>query len=169
MQDPADEDAIVVRSIKDDVLLVLDTAASWPNSIAGAADFRSFDKPIEASFQAVEIALGLLRSPSVHGVIGNIHQIKPSLLRKSVRWQSLHPARHQSAPADTISNLAENIPLGNPALLARQNRRAQGIELGLIFPFSLFKRPQPRAKHFACIRVVTSLDSAVDKLVHLRR
>lgn len=80
VQDPAYKDTVVVHPIKDDVLLVLDAAVSWPNSIAGTSDSRSFDKPFEASFQAVEIALGLLRAPGVHSVIGDIHQIEPSQL-----------------------------------------------------------------------------------------
>jgi hypothetical protein len=53
VQDSADEDAVVVLPIKDDVLLVFNAAVSRPNSIARAADLRSFDKPIEAGFQAV--------------------------------------------------------------------------------------------------------------------
>jgi hypothetical protein len=94
VQNSADEDAVVVSPVKDDVLLVLDAAVSWPNPIAGAADSRNFDKPIEASFQAIEIALGLLRAPGVHSVIGDIHQIEPSQIRKSVRGQWSHSARH---------------------------------------------------------------------------
>jgi len=82
VQDSADKDAFVVHSIKDDVLLVFDAAVSRPNSIAAAADLRSFGKPIEARFQAVEIALGLLLAPGVHGVIGNVYQIEPSQLRE---------------------------------------------------------------------------------------
>jgi hypothetical protein len=42
--------------------------------------------------------------------------------------------------SDTVSNLAENIPLCNSALLASPNRGAQGVELRLIFLFNLFKR-----------------------------
>jgi hypothetical protein len=53
VQDSADEDAVVVLPIKDDVLLVLDTAVSGPNPIARAANSRSLDEPIEAGFQAV--------------------------------------------------------------------------------------------------------------------
>jgi hypothetical protein len=169
VQDSANEDAIAVSPIEDDVLLVLDAAVSWPNPIAGAADSRSFDNSIEASFQAIEIPLGLLRAPGVHGVIGNINQVEPSELRELVRGQSSHLARHQSAPLDTNSKLAENVPLGNSALLACQNCGAQCIELGPIFLFNLFKRAQARAQHFACVRVVAALDSAVDKFVQLRR
>jgi len=73
VQDSADEDAVVVGPVKDDVLLVLDTAVSRPDSIAGSADSRRFGEPIKAGFQAVEIPLGLLRPPSVHRVIGDVH------------------------------------------------------------------------------------------------
>jgi hypothetical protein len=73
MQDSANEDAIAVRSIKDDVPLVLDAAVSWPNPVARAANVRSLGEPIEASLQAVEIAMSLLLAPGVQGVIGDIN------------------------------------------------------------------------------------------------
>jgi len=74
VQYSADEDAVVISPVKDDVLFVLDTAVSLADSNAGAADSRSFDKPIKTGFQAVERTLGLLRTPSVHRVVGYIHE-----------------------------------------------------------------------------------------------
>ena len=72
MQDSADEDAVAVHSIKDDMPSVLDAAVSWPNSVTGAADLRGFDKSIEAGLQAVKIAISLLLAPDIHGVFGDI-------------------------------------------------------------------------------------------------
>ncbi len=167
VQYSANEDSVEARSIQNDVPHLLETPISWLNSIAGAADLRSFGKPIEAGFQAIEIALGLFRSPGVHGVVGNIYQIESGQVRKLVCGQPSHPALCQSALSDMSANLTENVTLGYPALLTCQNRRAQGIELGFVFFFNLFQCPQARTKHFARIRVVTSFDSAVDKFVHL--
>jgi hypothetical protein len=54
---------------------MLDSPISLANSIAGSSNFGGFGKLIEAGFQAIEIALRLLRPPGIHGVIGDIHQI----------------------------------------------------------------------------------------------
>jgi hypothetical protein len=72
VQDSANEDAVAVRPVENDVLPMLDTAVSWPNPIARAAEVRCFGGPIEASLQAVEVAMSLLLAPGAHGVIGNI-------------------------------------------------------------------------------------------------
>ena len=87
VQDSADEYSAAGRSVEDDVLLMLDTAISWLNLIAGAADLRRLGEPVEKAFQAVEIALSLLFTPGIHGVIGDINQIKSSQLRKLVGRQ----------------------------------------------------------------------------------
>ena len=81
VQDSANEDAVAVRPVENDVLPMLDTAVSWPNPIAGAADSRSFDKSNEARFQTIQIAISLLFAPGIHGVICNIDQIDSSQLR----------------------------------------------------------------------------------------
>jgi len=75
VQNPADENAVLACPIKNDVLLMLDSPISLANSIAGSSNFGGFGKLIEAGFQAIEIALRLLRPPGIHGVIGDIHQI----------------------------------------------------------------------------------------------
>jgi hypothetical protein len=103
VQHSAYKDAVVVGPIKNDMLLVLDTPLSRPNSRTRSANSRSLDKPIEAGFQAIEIPLSLLHAPSVYGVIGNIYQIEPSQLRELVPGQPSRPARRHSAPSNTVA------------------------------------------------------------------
>jgi len=105
--------------------------------------------------------------PLVLNLGGNIHQIEPGQLRELVSWQVSGSALRPGAQSHSITNLAENVPLGNSALLACQNGGTQCFELCLVFLFGLFKRPQACAENFARVGVVASLDPALYKFVHL--
>jgi hypothetical protein len=76
MQYPANENALLVNPVKDDVLLALDPPIPGPDTITWAAHLRQRSKPLEAFLQSIEVRESLLLAPAVERVIGNLDQVK---------------------------------------------------------------------------------------------
>jgi hypothetical protein len=77
MQYPADENALVIYPVKDDMLLVLDPPVSGPDAITRAAYLRRGGKPPKAFLQSIQVRESLLLAPGVERVIRNFDQVKP--------------------------------------------------------------------------------------------
>lgn len=55
MQYPADENALVIYPVKDDMFLALDPPVSAPDPITRAAHLRRGGKPPKALFQTIDV------------------------------------------------------------------------------------------------------------------
>jgi hypothetical protein len=69
MKDPADENAVSVRLIEDNVLAQLEATDTRENKITGPAQTRGISQPLEAPCQLLNVVLGLLFAPGVDCVI----------------------------------------------------------------------------------------------------
>src|SRR5665213_2424387 len=84
VQNPADQHTIPVNSIKHDMFLMLYPSVSALNRLARSRClWRSCDAP-ETILQTSNVTIGLLRTPCVYGVVGNIHHVESRQLRQPV-------------------------------------------------------------------------------------
>jgi hypothetical protein len=75
MKNPADENAVSVPLIEDNVLADLEAAYTGANPIAGPAQPRRVSQQLEAPCQLLNVALGLLFAPGVDGVVEDFRQV----------------------------------------------------------------------------------------------
>lgn len=75
MKNSADENAISVRFIEDDVLAQLKTPDARENRIAGPAHTRRISQQLEAPCQFLNVVFGLLFAPGVDCVIEYFRKI----------------------------------------------------------------------------------------------
>jgi hypothetical protein len=69
MKNSADENAVSVLLIKDDVLAVLKTPNAGTNHITGSAQTRRIGQELKAPCQFFDVVFGLLFSPGIDCVI----------------------------------------------------------------------------------------------------
>jgi hypothetical protein len=69
MEISADEDAVFVRLVEDDVLALLKAADTGGNQIAGPAEARRISQHLEASCELLNVVFGLLFAPCVDCVV----------------------------------------------------------------------------------------------------
>ncbi len=77
MQYPADENPIRVCPVDDNMFPMLDAPVSRPDLVTRPPHSGRFNQPPESFVKTIEVALGLVQTPSVHGVFGNLDQVEP--------------------------------------------------------------------------------------------
>jgi hypothetical protein len=76
MKHPTDENAAIIRSVKNDMLLVFYAPKAGMDRTAQTPDLRRLRNPSETFDEAVEINLRLLTAPNVSRVVDDIREIK---------------------------------------------------------------------------------------------
>jgi hypothetical protein len=76
MQDPANENALVINPVEDDMFLMLDPPVSGPDAITWAPHLRQRRKPPEALLQSIEVRESLLLAPGIERVIADLDKVK---------------------------------------------------------------------------------------------
>jgi hypothetical protein len=75
MKNSADDNAVSVRFIEDDVLALLKTPYTGENQITGSAQTRRISQQLEATCQLLNVFFGLLFAPGVGCVIEDFRKI----------------------------------------------------------------------------------------------
>ena len=71
------ENTVAIDSIKNDMLLILESAVFLPSTVIATAYSRRCGKQIETIFKPAVIATGLFFSPCIYGVVNNLCPITP--------------------------------------------------------------------------------------------
>jgi hypothetical protein len=91
VQDSAHENAVIIDSVDHDVLLMFCTPVTRPNLVARSAQLWRLSDSNEAIYKPIEIAVGLFEAPNIHGVVGDLNQVKPSQIGKPIFRQLFVP------------------------------------------------------------------------------
>ena len=78
MENAPYENAFIIDSIENDMFLMLESAVSLPDVVAGATNSRRCGKQIKTIFKPAVIATSLIFSPCIDGVIDNLCPVPSS-------------------------------------------------------------------------------------------
>ena len=81
MKDSADENAVSVRLVEDDVLAALKTSKAGGEPIAGSPDPWLLSKQVQAIQKKGQVSFGLLRTPGVGRIEENLGEIGLGFVR----------------------------------------------------------------------------------------
>jgi hypothetical protein len=76
MKNPAYDNAVSIRFVKDDVLAVLKTPDTRKNPITGPAETGRIGQHLEAPCQLLNVVSGLLFAPGVDCVVEDLRKIR---------------------------------------------------------------------------------------------
>lgn len=91
MQDAADKDVSILYSVNYDVLLMIHLSVTSPNLVARSAYPGRSSNLSKAIIESIKITVCLIEAPNIHGVVGDLDQVKASQLGEPIFRQLFAP------------------------------------------------------------------------------
>ena len=98
MKNSADDNAVSLRLIEDDVFTLLETADTRVNPITSPTQTGRVSKPVKTPGQLIKVVFGLFFAPGIYCVIEYLCQIRNTFRSKPVGAQAMLPDHWTSEP-----------------------------------------------------------------------